>query len=328
MTRNKGSKYKKRRPWRPLLKNLPDSCKFNKLSLLAQSLYVRLICQCDDGSNYDGDPVLLQAGVFKRMIKTGLVELESITEARDELVAQGLALLYDHEGEPYVHLVQLKKYLRADVNKDVRFPDYWAKKYGRNEGGPSTERESRGANEYEKVCSGEDREDDRPPFIDFPVTSQGGDDVANYRLKLERIEVLKLQVPTLNVIAQLYEIQEWCIDNPGRRKTASQMPRFIKNWLSRSLLEQYRGDQEQQENAPEPDAEVPLPEPSEEDIDVDPSVLDQEGHDHADPPKQESDGEPALIELKEAKPEAEETDEMTIEVAQAIYFDEIEDPDS
>jgi len=239
---------RKREPWTPLLKNLPNSIKFNRLSLLAQTLYVRLICQCDDGANYDADPVLLQAGLFKRMIKTGLVDLDSIAGVRDELVDVGLAVLYEHEGEQYLHLAQLKKCLRSDVNRDIRYPDYWTVKYGKSQNGDGAfqaNSESETNTTPESECKegitgaffGGDGGGDEPQYIDYPVTSPGADDVANYRIGQDKIACYKAKYPALDVVAQLYTIREWCIDHPGRRKTAREMHTFIKDWLGQNDLE-------------------------------------------------------------------------------------------
>jgi len=113
----------RREPWTPLLCSYPDSVKINKLSFEAETLYTRLLAQSDDRGNYDGDPVLIAAGVFRRRFRAGQVDIEKVQRWRDELVAVGLACLYEHDGETYIHLVGAKKFLRAARKRDYRYPE-------------------------------------------------------------------------------------------------------------------------------------------------------------------------------------------------------------
>ena len=39
--------------------------------------------------------------------------------------------------------------------------------------------------------------------------------------------------PGFDVEAELRLARQWCIDNPGKRKTAKGMPKFLTSWLSR-----------------------------------------------------------------------------------------------
>ncbi len=118
-----GKSGTRREPWTPLLCSYPDSVKINRLSFEAETLYTRLLAQSDDRGNYDGDPVLIAAGVFRRRFRAGQVDIEKVQRWRDELVAVGLACLYEHDGETYIHLVGAKKFLRAARKRDYRYPE-------------------------------------------------------------------------------------------------------------------------------------------------------------------------------------------------------------
>ena len=63
----------KREPWNPLLKSYPDSEKINAISIGAETLYTRLIAQCDDHAHYYGDarwvlPKLFTARMIARQV--------------------------------------------------------------------------------------------------------------------------------------------------------------------------------------------------------------------------------------------------------------------
>lgn len=113
----------RREPWTPLLCSYPDSVKINRLSFEAETLYTRLLAQSDDRGNYDGDPVLIAAGVFRRRFRAGQVDVEKVRRWRDELVAVGLARLYEQDSETYIHLVGVKKFLRTGRKRDYRYPE-------------------------------------------------------------------------------------------------------------------------------------------------------------------------------------------------------------
>ena len=57
--------------------------------------------------------------------------------------------------------------------------------------------------------------------IEYPVTKE------------KRAEYQKTY-PGIDVDQELRSVQQWCIDNPSRRKTARGMPRFLNAWMDRA----------------------------------------------------------------------------------------------
>ena len=112
----------KREPYSPLLCSYPDSEKINSVSLGAECLFCRLIARCDDAGNYEGDPVLLMCGLFAKRFQKGAVTVTDVERFRDELVTAGLIDLYKINGATYTHIRNVKKVLRSDIKRDIRFP--------------------------------------------------------------------------------------------------------------------------------------------------------------------------------------------------------------
>jgi len=114
----------KRQPWSPLLCGYPDSVKINALSEGAEVMYTRLIARCDDGANFDGSPVQLLCKLFARRFEAGQIDVTEAGRRRAELVAVGLAAVYEVDGVAYLHLIDCHKATRKDVKGDFRYPPY------------------------------------------------------------------------------------------------------------------------------------------------------------------------------------------------------------
>lgn len=114
----------KREPWTPLLKSYPESRKINAVSIGAETMFTRLLAKVDDGSNYYADDRLLLAELYGHRFANGSVSETDMARWRDELVTIGLVQQYNGGGEGYLHIVEPRKFLRADIKPDIRFPPF------------------------------------------------------------------------------------------------------------------------------------------------------------------------------------------------------------
>lgn len=114
----------KKEPWNPLLKSYPNSQKINRVSEGAETLYARLIAQCDDGANYWGDPFLILSGLYKLRARKKKVTEKKVKARRDELVRERLICLYEVDGEIYIHINNCKKHLRRDIKPTIEYPEF------------------------------------------------------------------------------------------------------------------------------------------------------------------------------------------------------------
>ena len=148
----------KRDPWVPLRLSLPFSEKINGVSIGAEMLYVRLLAQCDDGSNYWGSSKQILALLCSLRWENGQVQEGEIRAWRDELVGVGLAEIYEVAGREYLHLIAVKKILRNDVLRDERFPQSPTEP-GLPDGGPDAGRAGAGSGPSEEEEEEEEEED-------------------------------------------------------------------------------------------------------------------------------------------------------------------------
>jgi len=113
----------KRQKWNPLLADYPNSNKVNSVSIMAETLFTRLVAACDDRGNYDGCPTLILCGLFSKRYKKGQITGVEVEQIRNELVTATLTTLYRVGSETYIHVNNCKKFLRKDIKPDIRYPD-------------------------------------------------------------------------------------------------------------------------------------------------------------------------------------------------------------
>lgn len=112
----------KREPFNPLLKSYPDSEKINSVSEGAETLFTRLIAQCDDANHYYGDAAMVLGKLYTRRMALGQVTAKEIQRRLDELSDSRLIEIYEADGRKYVEIINCRKELRSDVKPDIRFP--------------------------------------------------------------------------------------------------------------------------------------------------------------------------------------------------------------
>ena len=80
------------------------------------------------------------------------------------------------------------------------------------------------------IGSGELQKSSPPAVLVFPIV--GGD--KEWALTDGKLAQYKVSFPDLDVLRHLREARQWCIDNPGKRKTARGMGKFCFGWLERA----------------------------------------------------------------------------------------------
>jgi hypothetical protein len=73
---------------------------------------------------------------------------------------------------------------------------------------------------------------DAAALFEFPTVGPGG---SSWRLRRVQVDEWRTSFPNLDVLAECRKARAWVIANPGRRKTAKGMPKFLVSWLSRAV---------------------------------------------------------------------------------------------
>lgn len=107
-------------PQRFLRPGLTNSERFNKVSLHAQSLWIRILTRVDDFGRYDARSSVLAGELFSvwnELHPEDVVNPQRIPALRSELQAAGLAEFYTSEGKEVVQLLQWEERARAEKSK-------------------------------------------------------------------------------------------------------------------------------------------------------------------------------------------------------------------
>ncbi len=107
-------------PQRFLRPGLTNSERFNKVSLHAQSLWLRILTRVDDFGRYDARASVLAGELFSvwnELHPEDAVNPQRIPALRCELQAAGLAEFYTSEGKEVVQLLQWEERARANRSK-------------------------------------------------------------------------------------------------------------------------------------------------------------------------------------------------------------------
>lgn len=106
--------------YRRIYSGFVSNPKVNALSWMAEAWFWRLVVLADDYGNHPANWRLL-AAIASPVREITSIEAKSMTE---EIIGQGLATLYEHEGQPYIHICGFTKRQPANKNgkRYQRFP--------------------------------------------------------------------------------------------------------------------------------------------------------------------------------------------------------------
>lgn len=105
-----------------LLKNYPESERLNAVSQLAEWLYCRLLAKSDDAGNYYGEAGLVASYACGHRLAKSQVTVEQVKGWLSELAHPDIDLIRFYNDDKHIHLMLCYKYLRPDVERDIRFP--------------------------------------------------------------------------------------------------------------------------------------------------------------------------------------------------------------
>ena len=187
-------------PNRIIKDSIRTSKSINAMSDFQFRLWAYLITYVDDYGRGSADPELLKGFVFPR--RKGVTE-GTISKTLAELATIGSVILYEVDGEPYLCFPNWSEH-QTVRNKVSKFP------------APADEPQTAS-----------------PPVVSIPLN-----DGTEYPVSQEQCQEWAGVYPAVDVIQQLREMREWCLNNPAKRKTARGVRGFITRWL---VKEQDRG---------------------------------------------------------------------------------------
>ncbi len=224
-------------PNRLLKEGIRTSKKINSLSDFEFRTWAYLITYVDDYGRGSADPELLKGFVFPRRKE---VREQDIRKALAALERTGSILLYDVAGEPYFCFPNWSEHQRIQTKKskypapaDCDMSRWLTVIHG--DSPPESESNPNPESESNPKEGGGEPQAASPPVVSIPLN-----DGTEYPVSQEQCQEWAGVYPAVDVIQQLREMREWCLNNPAKRKTAKGVRSFITRWLAK---EQDRGGQ-------------------------------------------------------------------------------------
>ena len=222
-------------PNRLLKEGIRTSKKINSLSDFEFRTWAYLITYVDDYGRGSADPELLKGFVFPRRKE---VREQDIRKALAALERTGSILLYDVAGEPYFCFPNWSEHQRIQTKKskypapaDCDMSRWLTVIHG--DSPPESESNPNPESESNPKEGGGEPQTASPPVVSIPLN-----DGTEYPVSQEQCQEWAGVYPAVDVIQQLREMREWCLNNPAKRKTARGVRGFITRWLAK---EQDRG---------------------------------------------------------------------------------------
>ena len=114
--------------WNPLLTTYYDSDKVNSCSIGAETLYTRVLAQCDRNGSYFATPEKINGRLFEQRHVKGETTPSIIADWLKELDDNGLIVLFEDSGEKYLNMVDVFKCDGCYEKVEFPVPDFVAKK--------------------------------------------------------------------------------------------------------------------------------------------------------------------------------------------------------
>ena len=216
-------------PNRILKESICTNEQIDSLTAFEETVFYRLIVNCDDFGRFDGRISVLKGRMFP--LKEEKLKLYTLEKAMKSLVRVGLVELYKVEGRPYLQLTGWKRnqQIRAKFSKFPAPEDADTEEMPANECNgnhmPSSDEH------YSEACAPEiatTQAPSEPAAIDLPLN-----DGTYCGITPSEIENYAKLYPAVDVMQELRNMVGWLDSNPTKRKTKAGIRRFVNGWLSR-----------------------------------------------------------------------------------------------
>lgn len=219
-------------PNRILKESICTSDSIDMLSPFEETMFYRLIVNCDDYGRMDARPKILAAKLFP--LKD--IRVKQIEDALRALTSAELVRLYKVNGKPFLQMNTWDRHQR--VRNSV--PKY-----------PGPEQADDDCGELPRVAATcrESRLESNPiqsnpnpntnPYLCTEQTDVGSvlnlplNDGTMFGITQDQVDKWAGLYPAVDIMQELRNMQGWLDSNPKKRKTKTGILRFVNGWLSR-----------------------------------------------------------------------------------------------
>lgn len=222
-------------PNRIIKESICTSDNIDLLTPFEETVFYRLIVNCDDYGRMDARPKILAAKLFP--LKD--IRAKQMEDALRKLTSAELVTLYKVDGKPFLQMNTWDRHQR--VRNSV--PKY-----------PSPEQADDDCGELSRVAAScrELRPESNPiqsntnpnpnPYYSAEQTDVGSpqvvsltlNDGSDYGITQDQIDKWVPLYPAVDVMQELRAMKGWLDSNPKKRKTKTGILRFVNGWLSRA----------------------------------------------------------------------------------------------
>lgn len=221
-------------PNRILKESICTNEQIDALTAFEETVFYRLIVNCDDFGRFDGRISVLKGRMFP--LKEEKLKLDTLEKALKSLERVGLVEFYKAEGKPYLQLTGWKRnqQIRAKYSKFPSPEDADPEEMPASEGDGNHLPANAGGRDEDTVSEITLAQmPSEPAVISLPLN-----DGTLYGVTASDVKKYRELYPAVDVMQELRNMVGWLDSNPAKRKTKTGVRRFINGWLSR---EQNRG---------------------------------------------------------------------------------------
>lgn len=221
-------------PNRILKESICTNEQIDGLTAFEETVFYRLIVNCDDFGRFDGRISVLKGRMFP--LKEEKLKLDALEKAMKSLERAGLVEFYKVEGKPYLQLTGWKRnqQIRAKYSKFPAPEDADPEEIPASEGnGNHLPSNDGGCGEEPAPEITPAQTPAEPAVISLPLN-----DGTLHGVTVSEVKKYRELYPAVDVMQELRNMVGWLDGNPSKRKTKAGVRRFINGWLSR---EQDRG---------------------------------------------------------------------------------------
>lgn len=197
-----------------------------KLSIPSRLFYIGLWNFADDNGVLEADPVALKAKIYP-------ADDLNIQNLINEIVQSNKMFAYEIKGKKYLLIKALKNHQVIDRPRISNLPlptrnqlksiDFIEISVGKGKEGKGKE----GKGTQKEADSSEDAS---PIVLTYPTVGKGG---IEWHLREAKLKEYQDSYPNLDALSICRKARQWCIDNPGKRKTVGGMAAFLTRWLNK-----------------------------------------------------------------------------------------------